>query len=498
MDFELVEEILNCPSLPTLPAVAVRVIDLTSDPNVKVSEIAEVIQDDQALTAKVLRTVNSSFYGLRERCASIHKAVVLLGLSPVKSLALGFSLVQSIGQNKGDFDYISYWRRGMVTAVAARTFADAAGKKFGEEAFLAGLLQDVGMVAMHRALGYRYAAVLAASGGDHRKLCKCELGMLEAQHPDLGAMLAERWKMPQELVIPVKYHERPTAAPQSHVELIRFVALGNYVHDALTESDNTASMRRAFVRAQEWFGFTSDQMQTLVKRIADSSNEMARLFQLDTGGSINAEQILASAEERMVQIAGDPANTVHGEIVGNVLVDASLIDPATGTVGRKGFETALDNGLMLSRDSSEPITLVQLAVEGMTKLASLRGSDAPTRYPNSVTQLLRKHFDALGGVVCKLGGDVFAVVIFGTGMRTAAAAAEEFCASLHRFLDAAKKEGQPNLPVVPSIGISAQIPFEGIRYSDRSELITAAVNALRQARSSGRSGIRFAENRVAA
>jgi HD-like signal output (HDOD) protein/GGDEF domain-containing protein len=498
MDCELIEEILNCPSLPSLPAVAVKVIELTSNPRVKVTEIAEVIQNDQALAAKVLRTVNSPFYGLRERCASIHKAVVLLGLSPVKSLALGFSLVHSIGQTKDGFDYISYWRRGMVTAVAARAFAEAAGKKCAEEAFLAGLLQDIGMIAMHRALGERYMAVLVASGTDHRKLCKCELGMLEAQHPDIGAMLAERWQLPQELVIPVKYHERPTAAPQSHVELIRFVALGNYLHDALTESDNASSLRRVYARGQEWFGFTSDQMQALVKKIADASNEMGRLFQLETGGSINAEQILASAEMRMMQMAGDPASTVHGEIVGNVLVEAALIDPATGTVGRRGFEMAIDNGLSLSMDSGEPITLVQLAVEGMTKLGTLRSGDAAVRYPNTVTQLLRKHFDALGGVVCKLGGDLFAVVIFGSAMRPAAVAAEEFCESLERFLTKARERGGPDVTVSPSIGIAAQIPFEGIRYAGRNELVLAAVDAMRQARASGKSGIRFAQTRVAA
>ncbi len=71
MNHELLEEILSCPSLPSLPAVAVRVIEMTQNPNVKLDELASVIQNDQGLSAKILRTVNSSFYGLRQRCSTI-------------------------------------------------------------------------------------------------------------------------------------------------------------------------------------------------------------------------------------------------------------------------------------------------------------------------------------------------------------------------------------------------------------------------------------------
>ena len=92
----VLEEILSCPNLPSLPAVALRVIELTSNVNVSLKELAETIQNDQGLATKILKTVNSSFYGLRQRCSTIDKAIVMLGLSPVKSLALGFSLVESI------------------------------------------------------------------------------------------------------------------------------------------------------------------------------------------------------------------------------------------------------------------------------------------------------------------------------------------------------------------------------------------------------------------
>jgi two-component system, cell cycle response regulator len=180
MNQELLNRIMGCSTLPTLPAVAVRVLELTANPNVAVDELTRVIQNDQALSIKVLKTANSTFYGLRRPCGSINQAMVLLGLSAVKSLALSFSLVSTVATGGDGFDYMSYWRRGLYTAVAAKVLARAAGVLQEDEVFLGGLLQDVGMVAMHRALGAEYAK-LARS--DHRHLASDELQAFNIHHP---------------------------------------------------------------------------------------------------------------------------------------------------------------------------------------------------------------------------------------------------------------------------------------------------------------------------
>jgi HD-like signal output (HDOD) protein len=268
MNEELLEQILSCPALPSLPAVAVRVVELTQRPDASLDDLAATIQNDQALAAKVLKTVNSSFYGLRMRCSTINQALVMLGMSTVKSLALGFSLVSSVPNDTGDeFDLTAYWRRGLYTAVAARCIADAAGKVYADEAFLGGLLQDIGMMAMHQALGERYDK-LAAAAGPHRRLAKAELAELDVQHADIGAMLTERWKFPPELVLPVKYHERPTAAPAEHADIVRCVGLGNMAHDVLTDADPGPALRRFQIHAQLWFGMGPDESEALLTRIA--------------------------------------------------------------------------------------------------------------------------------------------------------------------------------------------------------------------------------------
>ena len=125
MNSEYLEKVLSCPRLPSLPAVAMRVLELTADDNVNLKELAVTISNDQALATKVLKTVNSSFYGLRKPCSTINQAIIMLGLSAVKTLALGFSLVSTLAKFEGlDFDLQSYWRRALLSGIGGKCFAE--------------------------------------------------------------------------------------------------------------------------------------------------------------------------------------------------------------------------------------------------------------------------------------------------------------------------------------------------------------------------------------
>ena len=201
MDTQLLDDILSCPTLPTLPSVAIRVLELTADPDVEMEQLAREIQYDQGIAAKILRTVNSSFFGLRRRCSSIEHALVMLGLGPVKSLVLGFSLVSTISGEEGDeFDYQAYWKRGLTSAIAGKYLAvQVENKTIIDEVFLAALFQDIGMIAMHRTLGEKYLEVVRETEGVHSKLAKLELDTFEIQHSTVGASLCEKWKMPYEI-----------------------------------------------------------------------------------------------------------------------------------------------------------------------------------------------------------------------------------------------------------------------------------------------------------
>src|SRR5947209_10161708 len=143
MNEELVKRIRQCPNLPSLPAIAIQVLDLAQKIDVDIAEIARILSKDPALSSKILRTVNSSFYGRSQHVSTISHSLVILGLQSVKTLVLGFSLVSNLAGNKGKgFRHLAYWKRSIYAATAARSLAARLGVLQQEEAFLAALLQD--------------------------------------------------------------------------------------------------------------------------------------------------------------------------------------------------------------------------------------------------------------------------------------------------------------------------------------------------------------------
>src|SRR5271154_6987763 len=125
MKADLVNRIKQCPNLPSLPAIAIQVLDLAAKADADIAEIARVISKDPAMSGKILRTVNSSFYGRSQHVSTISHALVILGLQSVKTLVLGFSLVTNLSKTKAKgFKHLVYWRRSIYAATAARTIAN--------------------------------------------------------------------------------------------------------------------------------------------------------------------------------------------------------------------------------------------------------------------------------------------------------------------------------------------------------------------------------------
>lgn len=499
----VLDKILACPNLPSLPAVALQVIELTSDVNVSLKELSRTIQNDQGLSAKILKTVNSSFYGLRQRCGTIDKALVMLGLSPVKSLALGFSLVSSIDDpaDPGHFDYIAYWRRGLYTGIAGKIVADRAGFDFSDEVFLGGLLQDVGMVAMYRALGDRYIEVLAAAGREHRKLVKFELQLLDLQHPDVGAMLVQRWKLPEELSMPVKYHERPSASPASCADHVRCVGLGNFVHDVLTNEDTTTPLRSLYEKAMAWYKLDSTAVDEIVEQSSEAAREMASVFKLDIGPYTDANAVLAKAAEKSVELVKETpgeSNVMSHAQKGSVL-SGSDSDPLTGSVGPSGFETAIREGFRFAAENDDELAIVQVVIDSYDTLETEHGEGADIEAAMGIAGLLKRIFEGHGGVVCRAAPNTFAVVLSGMGRLTATSLAELFAEDLVRSAKVwtAPATDKP-LPISTSIGIAALEAESRHVFTQPGKLVLASAKAIKAAQASGGGSMRVFQAKAAA
>jgi diguanylate cyclase (GGDEF)-like protein len=414
MDTQLLDDILSCPTLPSLPTVAIRVLELTSDPDVEMDELAKEIQYDQGIAAKILRTVNSSFFGLRRRCSSIEHALVMLGLGPVKSLVLGFSLVQTISGDEGDaFDYQGYWKRCLTSAIAGKFIAEQIDNKtIVDEVFLAALFQDIGMIAMHRTIGDEYLRLVEETGGDHSALAKLELNTYEAQHSSIGAMICEKWKMPYEITIPVRYHDRPTACPVDQGQIARCIALGNLIGEVLNAENPTEKLRLAYRNGMRWLGMNESQVDQVIKETGVSTKELATLFSVDVGSIEDAEEVLAKADRQLIEMARNQQIEGYAakQFADLVMVEDGT-DPLTGSLNREGFAQAIKEIFPAAYNGEHALSVVQIVINQLEEIGSSIGVEAQDEVIISTAVMLRRQFEPLGGVVCRLADTIFSVVL---------------------------------------------------------------------------------------
>lgn len=194
--------------LLSLPDAATRLNALLCDPEVSSGEIAEVVSLDPALTARVLRAVNSAYFGLRSRVDTISKAIAMIGTSELHSLVLATSAALAFRNISSKLiDMESFWQHSVRAALAARGLAEGTMRRHRERVFLAALMHDVGKLVVYNQLPAASTRILqAVQAGQSQD--EAEFAAFGFTHADVGAMLLERWNLPASLTMPVRYHHR--------------------------------------------------------------------------------------------------------------------------------------------------------------------------------------------------------------------------------------------------------------------------------------------------
>lgn len=191
-------------SLPTLPTVAQKVSKMAESDDTSATQLGKVISTDQALSGRVLRLVNSSFYGFPGRISSIPNAIVLLGFDLVKSLIISVSVFEMM--EKG---IIGLWEHSLGCAIASRIIAKKDKDNDPEELSVAGLLHDIGKVVVSIQLVEKYEKIKKLIKDKKITFYEAEKEVLEFTHEDIGGWLTESWNLPKSLQEPIAYHHQP-------------------------------------------------------------------------------------------------------------------------------------------------------------------------------------------------------------------------------------------------------------------------------------------------
>ena len=215
--------------LPPLPALAVQALQMTKDPKVTARDLQRVITRDQALTARILRTVNSAMYSLRREVSTVSHAVAILGMDAIRSIIMSASVqpVLLLGTAKGsDLGSKLLWEHSWGAALASRVLAQRTRYSDLEEAFLAGLMHDIGKPILMKNFPDRYAQVMADVYGGRAGFHAIEIEAFGFSHAHVGALVAERWHFPSQLAEAIGFHHDPLVAA-AHPQLSCITNLAN-------------------------------------------------------------------------------------------------------------------------------------------------------------------------------------------------------------------------------------------------------------------------------
>ncbi|MCD6318396.1 HDOD domain-containing protein [Candidatus Aerophobetes bacterium] len=201
-------------SLPTLPGVVSQIIELTSDPKTSFKDLSRIISEDQTLTARILKLVNSAYYGFPRRISTITHALIILGFNEIKNITFATSILRTFGEsdNLGDFNREEFWKHSLGCALASKMLAKTLRYRISGQAFTAGLIHDIGKIILDQYLHKSFAQIIEKVQSENISIREAEKDVLGITHAEIGAWLAKKWNLPAEIEEAIKFHHLPDKA----------------------------------------------------------------------------------------------------------------------------------------------------------------------------------------------------------------------------------------------------------------------------------------------
>ncbi|MBZ0266926.1 HDOD domain-containing protein [bacterium] len=217
-------------TVSSLPTVALQVMNIAADPESGASDLKAAIEADPALTTRVLKCVNSAAYGLRTQIENLNQAVSYLGFNQIRDLAVTATVSRLFqhGDRIHTYDRTTLWQHLIAVGVAARMIAARARVKGFEDAFLSGVLHDLGIILFDQNEHTLFRQVMASMNSS-KTLVEFERRFVPWDHAELGAAVAEGWRLPPATLAAIRYHHAPEEYSGRHEQVLHCVAVANLI-----------------------------------------------------------------------------------------------------------------------------------------------------------------------------------------------------------------------------------------------------------------------------
>lgn len=298
---DVLAKLRACKELPSPPAVAAQIIELSQAVGSDIDTLAELVSMDPVLSVKIIKMANSSLYMRAIETNSVSQAVSMFGWTGTLNIALSFSLVGSASSTCTDgLDYDLFWKRSLATAVSNRKLGEVVKYALREELFLPGMLQDLGMLAIDKAIPEVYKGIDDRQQ-DHRYVTALETRHLGVDHAVIGRWLLNSWRIPRKIteMVGLSHQEHENVESEIDPVLLKCIRLSGPIADCIyCDEENKHYMDIANIVERE-LGLDITDFLTLLGKLTEEYQEMAALFDIDVGdpkvlesNAENAKQIL--------------------------------------------------------------------------------------------------------------------------------------------------------------------------------------------------------------
>jgi two-component system, cell cycle response regulator len=500
---DILKIVLNSPELPTLPTVASAIISLTSREDVTLSDIAELVSQDIALSAKILKVSNSAFYSFPQQIGSINQAVSILGINAVRSLVLSFSFLSIKGGKKSDhFDFKKFWEDSLTSAVAARLILGKVKGADTEEIFVSGLLQNLGELIFAKTFPEEYEKVLSQIDEDRGSVSEIETKVVGIDHCVLGYEVAKSWGFPEVLLLPLLFHHNPQHYQGQNPKIkatIKAVYLSDILVHILSASNPEVYHKLFRKESKKLLGLSNEDIDGILSSLHHQMDQAAAYFGLNITNTRSIQEILQEANIKLslLNLNYEQINqqlvqtklklerlTLELQNKNKILDNLANIDGLTEVYNHRYFQNCLDQEISRSSRHQTAISLFLVDIDHFKKFNDTYGHQAGDFVLKKFCEILQdnlRKYDTLA----RYGGEEFVIILPETAEAEALTVGEKLRAAIeHATFD----DTDHTYQVTASFGLASAYPAT-VENFNKNNFINQADLALYEAKHAGRNRV---------
>jgi diguanylate cyclase (GGDEF)-like protein len=475
----------NADNLPTLPGIALKLLEAVQDADSDMDEIGRILSTDPPLSAKVLKIVNSSFYSLPSKITSVNHAIRMLGIKSVKNLALSFSLINKFNSNGSKtIDYESFWKDSLVGAISVKLLGEKILQPFSDDIFFLGLLQNIGILTLSHCIPKQFDIVLAEHEKNRFDLHEAERQILGFNHMEVGEFLTKSWGLPDTFYIPIGYHHYPETLDSSRSDihtLAKCLHLSSLFIELFSNGSDLSVKLAKIDNLAKKFGFSQlVDINKIGQAIYQQAIDIFPIFEIDFKDEKGYAQLLETAKVELTNLSTELIKDLFDQRQENTILRQQVgKDSMTNLNNHQRFRELLQLEMTRSERYYNPLSLIFADIDDFKSINDTYGHLAGDRVIKTIAGSLKTELRD-SDLVARYGGEEFAIILPETEKKGAREVAER----LRKTIDSFRIIHEDNfIHPTMSFGIASLQP--GTKMSI-DKLIQTADNALYQAKKQGK------------